>query len=134
MLLSLPTRAMEGGRTAPFCLPAYTRAIFHLEWPFLCAKCITVSLSSVACHKQQVTEYITVPDEDQHRLRRPGELYEGFDHQHKQWQSEKTRAKPWKSLERSSHTKAWETAHPFWLGPATLQTNLTQAFWDAQQY
>lgn len=46
--------------------------------------------------------------------------------------SEKTRAKPWKSLERSSFTNPWETAHHFRLGPATLQTSSSWAFWDAQ--
>lgn len=129
MLLSLPTRATEGGRTAPFCLPAYTRAIYHLEWPFLCAKCITISLSSVACHKQQVTEIslsqmnINTGSEDLENFMR--DLTTNIN----SGTSEKTRAKPWKSLERSSFTKAWETAHPFWLGSATLQT---QAFCDAQ--
>lgn len=80
MLLSLPAKATSRGRIALFCLPAYTRAIYHLEWPLLCAKCITISLSSVACHKQQVDRNITVPDECQHRLRKPGEFYEGLEH------------------------------------------------------
>lgn len=75
MLLSLSTRATMG-RTAPFCLPAYTRAIYHLEWPFLHAKCITISLSSVLCPRATSDGNIAVPDEYQHRLGRPGAFYE----------------------------------------------------------
>lgn len=55
MLLSLPVRAMVGGRMASFSPAAYTRAIYHFDRPFTSAKCFTISLLLVTCHEHHVT-------------------------------------------------------------------------------
>lgn len=54
MLLSLPVRAVVGGRIASFSPPAYIRAIYHFDRPFICAKWVTISLLLITHHKRHV--------------------------------------------------------------------------------
>lgn len=113
MLLSLPVRAMVGGRMASFSPAAYTRAIYHFDRPFTSAKCFTISLLLVThCEHHVTCRNITALLNSANALRRHREIMWRTCPVPRQrvrvrayTQSSGVLLNPWENLQKSSRSK-----------------------------